>query len=353
MDSAPIDDRRAATTGAGIQHVGSLTLPNPAYMPVHSPRRSLISIDRWRGELGLDALILNAFLLYKNRETREVLEGSGRIHDFIGFHGCVMTDSGAFQGMRRPLYLENSKIVAFQARIGSNIVSPLDLITPPSDNRSVAERKLEATNKRIREAIRVAPASTVAGVQQGGRFLDLRRRSTEALLAMGVRYIALGSLVPFFNSRHSLRFIGEVILETRAMTGPELPMHVYGAGDPVELPFLTALGATVFDSSAYGHYAQGAWYMTPYGALRAPGPLLAGEYACECASCRQIGYEAIFGNAEALAFHNLWTVLDVMRSIRKHREMGTLEHRLEAVLEQHKAWFPDSELNTSWEQLRG
>ena len=78
--------------------------------------------------------------------------------------------------------------------------------------------------------------NTLAGVQQGGRFLDLRRQSVESLMEIGVEYLAIGSLVPFFNKRRNLKFVGDVLRDARRISGPEMPMHVYGAGDPVELP---------------------------------------------------------------------------------------------------------------------
>ena len=321
-------------------------LATPLTMPVYQPKGSLVPMERWVPEYGVQALILNAFFLYKDRAVRERFEGGLRLKDHIGFHGCVMTDSGAFQGLKRPLHLDNRTIVAFQDRIGADVISPLDLIPPPWDNRAQAEAKLEATLKRIRQAAPLARNAILAGVQQGGRFRDLRQRATDALMEIGAKYLAIGSLVPFFNQGHDLRFVREVIGDARRQAGPDIPMHIYGAGDPVELPFMAAMGADIFDSSAWGHYAQGGWYMTPFGALNELAPLATGPWRCTCPECA-VGPDAVLPDTAALAAHNLHVVTTTLAEIRAAKAGGTLDVMLATVLEVHGRWFPASALR--WE----
>ena len=322
-------------------------------MPVYQPRKPAFQLARENADIEIDGLIINAFFLYKQRELRKKLTFEMTLADFVGFDGLISTDSGAFQGFTRRLYLKNRDIVRFQDRIRSDIIAPLDLVTPPGDFRSVAQSKLEATNKRIREALDIVEHGIVAGVQQGGRFLDQRDRSTEALLSMDVRYIAIGSLVPFFNKKHDLSFAGTVVRRARQMIGRDLPMHIYGAGDPVELPFFVKLGATVFDSASYGHYASSEFYMTRYGALNDRGPLIAGEYDCCCQQCRLPGGpEAVFADEQRLTLHNLWTMCSTMEELRRlARTEGALDRYLEEVLAIHGKWFPDSRLGRSWAVL--
>ena len=261
----------------------------------------------------------------------------------------VATDSGAFQGFTRQLYLNNVDIVRFQDRIGSDVLAPLDLVTPPGDNRTTAEAKLMATERRIRKALSITERGILAGVQQGGRFMDLRHNAASYLRDLGVQYLALGSLVPFFNRNHDLRFVCTVASDARTVIGPEVPIHLYGAGDPCELPFLAACGVNVFDSASYGHYAQGGWYMTPYGALSGNGPLLAGEYRCDCPACA--ANPTAFPDVDGLFAHNLWTILTTMCEIGRRLDNGTLDAYLEHVLEVHSSWFPGSALSSSWRSL--
>ena len=128
---------------------------------------------------------------------------------------------------------------------------------------------------------------------------------------------------------------------------------MYGAGDPCELPFLAACGATIFDSASYGHYAQGGWYMTPYGALTDPGPVVAGEFACGCPVCREGNPVEVFGDEARLGRHNLWTICDTVRGLRELvRDRERLHARLEEILRVHAAWFPGSRLVPSWRTVQ-
>jgi 7-cyano-7-deazaguanine tRNA-ribosyltransferase len=328
-----------------------ITYRLPLFLPVYQPRSNLITIEDLKEKFSIDGMIVNGFLLYKEAEIREKFAAGLTVHQHIGFDGLIMTDSGAFQGLKRPLYLSNKKIVKFQDDIKADIVSPLDLISPPGDNHQTARKKLESTIKRIREARGIVVNGILAGVQQGGRFPDLRKRSMEALMEIGVQYIAIGSLVPFFNKNHNLAVIIRILKDARTIAGDELPIHVYGAGDPVELPFLAELGTDIFDSSSYGHYALGGWYMTLYGALPKEEKDKIIDYGCPCDICRGVGgIPEIFADPAKLAAHNLFVILDTVRRIRAARDNNDMENLLAGILETHGQWFTDSLLKQSWEK---
>ncbi len=323
----------------------------PLFLPVYQPKSPILPIDDWGGERGVEGCIVNAYFLYKDRRLRQRFESGLDLHEYVGTDGLVMTDSGAFQGFTRRLLLKNKDIVLFQDRIGSNIVSPLDIVTPPGDSRRLAQRKLERTLQRVREAKYLVEHAILAGVQQGGRYPDLRLSSIEGLMDVGVKYIAVGSLVPFFTRNHDLRFVGDVLHQIREVAGPDIPVHVYGAGDPLELPFMVALGADIFDSASYAHFARGGWYMTPYGALREPTRLLDGEYPCDCRVCSRMGVEEVFEDERRLAAHNLWTIIRTISRVREAMVSGTLDAMIRDILDRHERWFAQTRLGSSWEAL--
>lgn len=335
---------KTLTTSRGVEH------PLPLFLPVCQLNSQFVSVDAWKKHHDVSGCIVNAYFLYKDRELRAKFDGGLSIRDFIGLDGLYVTDSGAFQGFARKLLLSNKNIVKFQDQIGTDITSPLDLVTPPGDRRTIAHDKLNATLRRIREAMPLAKQSTLAGVQQGGRFLDLRLRSVEELMEIGVRYVAIGSLVPFFNRNHDVSFVASVLRDARRICGPEIPIHIYGAGDPVELPFFVALGADIFDSSSYGHYASQGWYMTPYGALPNSDRLVAGEFQCNCYVCTAAeNPDDVFADSTALAAHNLWTIVETIKAVRTAIAENKFEVMLQEIMEQHSQWFPDSLLRPTWE----
>ena len=350
VPDAGIPRRCELVTNAGTNY----TLP--LFLPVYQPRRRVFQLAIGQKEPEIRGIIVNAYFLYKQREIRKLLTTELTLSDYVGFKGLIVTDSGAFQSFTRRVYLRNRDIIHFQDCIRSDIISPLDVVTPPGDNRRTAEAKLLVTQARVREALAIVEHGIVAGVQQGGRYLDLRHRAARELLDMGVRYLAIGSLVPMFNKDHNLEFVGKVLMDARSAAGPSMPIHVYGAGDPCELPFMFALGANVFDSASYAQFGHGGWYMTPYGALQDPGPLLAGEYRCSCSVCTSVSEHIrdVFNDPVALARHNLATIGATMTKLQQMTgDDSALNKYLLEVLEAHMRWFPGSALRRSWELLHG
>jgi 7-cyano-7-deazaguanine tRNA-ribosyltransferase len=321
----------------------------PIFLPVYQPYSNLVPVEAMHEDFGFRGLIVNSFFLYKNKTVKNLLKEQ-TIKEYIGFDGLIMTDSGAFQGLKRPLFLENKKIVKFQDSIGSDVISPLDLITPPGDNYTTALQKVIVTNERIVEAKRLTENSVLAGVQQGGRYLDLRKKSLDELLEIGIEYLAIGSLVPFFNKRHDLAFVIKVMNDVTASFGQtRIPVHIYGAGDPVELPFLFFLGARIFDSSSYGHYANQGWYMTRYGAITKDDQHHMEEYGCPCPVCSANANRAnVFNDVGDMARHNLHVISETMGIIADRHAKGTLADYLQDVLNVHGRWFPDSLLVPTW-----
>ena len=327
------------------------SIATPLFLPVFQNGNHFVTIEMLEQDFGVRGLITNAFFIYKNRELKPLVLEQG-IRDFLGFSGLIMTDSGAFQQFSGPLYLSNTKIIKFQQDIGVDVVSPLDVITTPGDNRTNAAKKLNATLKRIKEGLGIVDRAVLAGVQQGSKFLELRGRALETLVEFGVTYIALGSLVPFFTKGHHVEFIGKALKQARNIVPDQVPLHLYGAGDPLEIPFYVGLGCDIFDSSSFIHYARGGWYMTPYGALsvkdRDPADM---PYECGCPYCAEFGLQ-IWHDEVRLSHHNLWMILHVLDDVTHRRAAGTLNEYLKHVLERHQQWFPKSLLRHSWEALQ-
>lgn len=322
----------------------------PLFLPVFQRGNPYVEMTTLRTAFPTRGLITNAFFLYKDRPAREAALKAG-VRALLDYDGLVVTDSGAFQGFQRPLYLSNRAIIEFQERIGADVISPLDLVSPPGERRTVVAKKLDATIRRVEEGLRIVSSAMLIGVQQGGRFADLRLEAARALKELGCRYVALGSLVPFFNRAHDVAFVGTVIRQARSVLGDDVPIHLFGAGDPVELPVYVLLGCDVFDSSSFAHYAGDGWYMTPFGSFDDAKRLGESGFVCACPYCVG-GAETVFANREKLALHNLWTIFDVVIRLASCLESGTLNDYVEDVVERNRRWFPESRLAASWATLR-
>lgn len=326
----------------------------PLFLPVWEKRTTPISPAEIMAEAGARGFIVNAFYLWRDRAVRQPFLDGLTLRDYLGVDCFTMTDSGAFQGFQQRVILNHKKIVSFQNAIGTDVISPLDLVGTPGEKVSVARSKAEVTLKRIRESMDRATTSTMAGVQQGGRHAELRRWCTEELLKLGIEYLAIGSLVPFFTRKHNIGFAFETIREARAMCGDGMPIHVYGSGDPLEIPFFAAMGANIFDSSSYAHYAIGGWYMTPFGAVQTAEALERSGFDCGCPVCAgRTTAERIAPGERDLMRHNLHVIHRTVEEVGRRAAAGTLDDFLAEILTVHEKVFPEDDLVRSWQAAHG
>jgi len=159
--------------------IGKLKIANhkiktPNIAVVVNPNKMPVSVKELK-KMGCEIIITNSYIINKNTELREKVLKKG-LHKFLGWRGPIYTDSGTYQ-----MYSQNIKdisqeqILDFQKKIGSDIITPVDIFTTPDDSRQVAEKKLEETARRVKEAREII-ATDLVGPIQGGRFLDLRKR---------------------------------------------------------------------------------------------------------------------------------------------------------------------------------
>ncbi len=86
--------------GPGLARAGVLKAPHgiiktPAFVAVGT-KADVKGVDVARyGELGIQTLIANTYHLFLS--GREVIEKAGGLHNFMGYQGPIMTDSGGFQ----------------------------------------------------------------------------------------------------------------------------------------------------------------------------------------------------------------------------------------------------------------
>lgn len=115
---------------------------------------------------------------------------------------------------------------------------------------------------------------------------------------------------------------------------------------------MAALGANIFDSSSYAHYARQGWYMTPFGATQDRGKIKSGEYHCSCPYCKHFAdLSLIFDDVKRLTCHNLWTILETIKTIHNALKNNSLDQLLDHILDHHEYWFPGSVLKKSWQSL--
>jgi len=98
----------------------------PALLPVVNPNVLTIEPRRLAEEFGAEMLITNSYIIRSTDRIRDRVLDQG-LHDFLGFDGAIMTDSGSFQlAEYGDIDVTTEEIIEFQRQIGSDVATPVD-----------------------------------------------------------------------------------------------------------------------------------------------------------------------------------------------------------------------------------
>lgn len=170
-------------------------IETPTVLPVINPNLNFLSESELRS-LGAQAVITNSYIIRRTDSLRENALKYG-VHKLIGFNGPIMTDSGTFQSyVYGDIEYTNKEIVDFQKKIGSDIITILDIFTRPEDKYEESKHAVEETYRRLQE-IDIGD-DIIAGPIQGSVYPDLR--SLSAQLMSRAPYLPIGGVVPLLES---------------------------------------------------------------------------------------------------------------------------------------------------------
>ena len=295
------------------------TFETPAFIPVIHPVSQTVDV-KFLKKLGFEAVITNAYIALK--QYGDIAREKG-IHKLINFEGPIMTDSGGYQVLEYgSIELEASFIAKFENDIQSDICVPLDKPTGYGLNYKVAEKYVNETIKNSREALNLVKSnnnrnSVWVGPVQGAEHLDLVKRSAGLLDGMGYEMMALGSPVQLLES-YEFAVLADMI-EALKSTVRSKPIHLFGAGHPLTIPLVVALGCDTFDSASYMLYARDYRYMHPNGTSRLDK---LSYLACQCPICVNIKIKEFVSlendeKIDKLAKHNLYVLRSEVLSVKQ------------------------------------
>ncbi len=344
----------------GVFHTPHGTITTPTILPVINPNNMIIPPSEMEERFGTDAVITNAYIIYKSRRLRETALEHG-VHGLLGFDGLVMTDSGTFQShVYGGVDVDPVEIVEFQRRIGTDIGTILDVFIEPDDDRDVAEEKAAETLRRAGESVPHAGEMGLAIPVQGGVFVDLRETSARKVSSLQAAVHPIGGVVPLME-RYMYKTLGEVVLASKKGLNPARPVHLFGAGHPMLFPIAALMGCDLFDSASYIKYAMENRLLFPEGTKHLEDMT---ESQCPCPICTEHSPSDLMGmevgeRTRLIALHNLYVTYSEMKKVREAIWSGriwelavtrarTHPHLIEIldVLKKHAPWlstyFPSS-----------
>ncbi len=331
------------------------TVETPAFMPVGTYGTVKGMLPRDIRGIGAEIILGNTFHLWVRPGT-EIIEQHGDLHDFMGWDGPILTDSGGFQvfslgDMRKiteegvkfqspvdgsPLFLDPETSMAIQRSLGSDIVMIFDECTPYPASKEEARTSMELSLRWARRSKDAHTGNSAAlfGIVQGGMYEDLRAESLAGLEAIGFDGYAVGGLSVGEPKEDMLR-----VLDAMAPILPQdRPRYLMGVGTPADLLEGVRRGIDMFDCVMPTRNARNGHLFTSRGQLKLRNAkhkrsTLPADENCSCYTCSNFSRaylhhldkcNEILGS-QLNTIHNLHYYQQHMAGIREAIERGTLE----------------------------
>ena len=343
----------------GLARRGELSFPRgkvqtPAFMPVGTYGTVKGMLPRDIHEIGAEIILGNTFHLMLRPGT-EVVKAHGDLHDFIGWEGPILTDSGGFQvwslGKLRKIseegvsfqspvdgskvYMDPERSMEVQRELGSDIVMIFDECTPYPATEDEARKSMELS---LRWAARSKAAhagndAALFGIIQGGMYPNLRSESLAGLREIGFDGYAIGGLSVGEPKEEMLK-----VLDGLADHLPEQqPRYLMGVGKPSDILEAVMRGVDMFDCVMPTRNARNGHLFTSTGVIKirnavhrhSDQPL---DANCDCYTCQNFSRaylhhldkcREILG-AQLNTIHNLRYYQNHMAAIRQAIEQGRL-----------------------------
>lgn len=355
----PLDFTVDATDGAARR--GRLTtahgvVDTPAFMPVGTAATVKGMLPSSVKATGAGILLGNTYHLML-RPGAERIEKLGGLHEFMGWDGPILTDSGGYQvmsltelrkldenGVRFRSHIDGSyhtltpeSSIDIQHKLDANITMAFDECTPFPVTPEVAADSMRLSMRwaeRSKTAFKPRDGYGLFGIVQGGVFDDLRRKSAAALKDIGFDGYAIGGLAVGEGQAEMLR----VLDVTVPVLPDDRPRYLMGVGKPDDLVKAVQRGIDMFDCVLPTRSGRTSQAFTRRGQVNLrnarhaddPRPL---DEQCGCPACdgfsraylQHLVKAGEMLGAMLLTWHNLHYYQELMAGLRAAIEAGGLE----------------------------
>ena len=328
----------------------------PAFMAVGTAATVKALTMAQVADTGTQVILGNTYHLMM-RPGGDLVEKMGGLHNFSGWTGPILTDSGGFQvmslsnlvkmkeegveftshidgGIKHFLRPEDS--VHIQHQLDSNITMVLDECLHLPTTRERAEKNVDMVTrwaKRSKDAFINRDGYGIFGIVQGADYKDLREKSAKALTEIGFDGYAIGGLA--VGEPQEVMF--DMISYTTPLLPKDKPRYLMGVGTPLDILGAVERGVDMFDCVMPTRAGRTAQAFTRNGTLNMRNAKFTDDKRplddkCSCPACKLsrayihhlVKCGEILG-ATLSTQHNLWFYQDLMRDIRESIEQGRFQ----------------------------
>ncbi len=274
---------------AGIISTDHGEIPTPIFMPVGTAG-SVKAVHQRELKDDIEAKIIlgNTYHLFL-RPGLETLEKAGGLHQFMGWDGPILTDSGGYQvyslGENRKIkeegvvfksHIDGSKhsftpenVMDIQRTIGADIIMAFDECTPYPCEYEYAKKSMGITHRWLQRCVdRVNATQPKYGyhqslfpIVQGSTYKDLRLQSSEFIAAQDQQGNAIGGLS--VGEPHEMMY--EMTELVCGILPKDKPRYLMGVGTPENILECIALGIDMFDCVMPTRNARNGMLFTTQG----------------------------------------------------------------------------------------
>lgn len=342
----------ACAARRGRLHTGHGVVETPAFMTVGT-RASVTGLDVDDiAAVGTQVVLGNTYHLML-RPGIELFRRVGGIHNYMGYHGPVLTDSGGYQifsladdrtiserGARFQSYVDQryhvlspERSIEMQSALGSDIMMVLDECIDSTSDEAATRAAMERTHRWALRSLsaRENPDQALFAIAQGGLWPEMRRESVAFLAEHAFDGFAVGGLA-----------VGDTRTQREAITGStaellpvDAPRYLMGVGTPVDLLIAVGAGIDMFDCILPTNFAWQGTAFTSRGRVKMRRAAHANDDAtldpdCACRTCRTHSrsyLHHLYKCSEPLGYrllslHNLHYYNDLMTKARRAIDAG-------------------------------
>lgn len=322
-------------------------IKTPFFMPIATKGAFKIMKQHDLIEMGVEALISNAFVLYM-KPGLDVIKHFHGIHNFMKWDKCIFTDSGGFQVLSKEFLVSLSekgavfknpyngkkelftpeKAIEIQEIIKSDVAMALDDVPHYGNDEKYIAEATRITHLWAERCIKAHSdkKQLLFGICQGGTFKDLREKSAAKINSLGFDGVAVGGL-GIGEGRENMYKMVKIAL---AHVDDNKPRYVMGVGSPEDILEAVSLGVDCFDSRYPTQNARHGTLFTRFGNIniekqiyhRDTEPI---DSSCDCYTCKHFSRAYIHHVTKTKepireylnSIHNLTFIQNLVVDIRK------------------------------------
>ena len=338
----------------GVIHTPHGDIQTPVFMPVGTRATVKTMTPEELKEIEAQIILSNTYHLYL-RPGHDLVKEAGGLHKFMNWNRPILTDCGGFQvfslsdlrtiseeGVKFKSHLDGSKhlftpekVMEIEEALGADIIMSFDECCPYPSTYEYTKQSMERTTrwaKRCKDA-QTRKDQGLFGIIQGGFYEDLRKKSTEDLVALDFPGYAIGGISVGEPKEEFLK----ILKYTTPLMPKDKPRYLMGVGSPDYLIEAALAGIDMCDCVLPTRIARNGTAMTWQGKKVIRNATYERDFTtldeeCDCYACKNytkayihhlIKNKEILG-VRLLSIHNLRFLTKLMERVRIEIENDNL-----------------------------